>query len=174
MGCRRARGRGYPEGGGGDGPLPRPRDGFLLPQERRWGVVVPAQAGTQRGEVGPGLSRAPGMDSCFRRKDGGVSSCPRKRVPRGERRGRASPAPQGWIPAFAGMVAAPPPWLRATSPLPCRSGQEVAGCKGLPSTTGNDIIAPIRSWWKVGCDPLFFLGAGRRSRPDRSRGARQR
>ena len=67
VGCRRARASGYPERRGGAGPLPRPRDGFLLSQERRWGVVVPAQAGTQRGEVGTGLSRVPGMDSCLRR-----------------------------------------------------------------------------------------------------------
>ena len=103
--CPRKR---VPRGGGGvSGPLTRPRDGFLLSQERRWNHVVPAQAGTQRGEVERrGLSRGPGMDSCFRRKDGGTTSCPRKRVPRGGRWSvRASHAFQGWIPAFAGMVA---------------------------------------------------------------------
>ena len=85
VGRRLARASGYPEGGGGaSGPLTRPRDGFLLSQERRWNHVVPAQAGTQRGEVERrGLSRAPALDSCFRRKDGGTTSCPRKRVPRG-------------------------------------------------------------------------------------------
>ena len=71
---RRARASGYPEGGGGvSGPLPRPRDGFLLSQERRWNHVVPAQAGTQRGVECRGLSRVPALDSCFRRKDGGAS-----------------------------------------------------------------------------------------------------
>ena len=61
----------------GMGPPPRPRDGFLprfhedkLRRNDGWGVVVPAKAGTQRGEWGG-----------------------------------ASPASQGWIPAFAGMVA---------------------------------------------------------------------
>ena len=62
-------------------PLPRPRDGFLLSQERRWGVG---------GRWSGGLSRVPGMDSCFRRKDGGASG--------GDGAG-ASPASQGWIPA---------------------------------------------------------------------------
>ena len=102
MGARsaHARVRGRPEGGG---------DGFLLSQERRWNHVVPAQAGTQRGEVERrGLPRVPGMDSCFRRKDGGTTSCPRKRVPRGGRWSvGASHAFQGWIPAFAGKTVEP-------------------------------------------------------------------
>ena len=90
-------------------PYPAPAldscDGFLLSQERRWNHVVPAQAGTQRGEVEcRGLSRVPGMDSCFRRKDGGTTSCPRKRVPRGGWSVGASHASQGWIPAFAGKT----------------------------------------------------------------------
>ena len=71
MGARsaHARVRGRPEGGG---------DGFLLSQERRWNHVVPAQAGTQRGEVERrGLSRAPALDSCFRRNGCGEPlSCP--------------------------------------------------------------------------------------------------
>ena len=107
---RRARASVYPEGGGGaSGPPTRPRDGFLLSQERRWNHVVPAQAGTQRGEVErQGLSRVPGMDFCFRRKDGGTTSCPRKRVPRGERWSvGASHAPQPWTPAFAGKAVEP-------------------------------------------------------------------
>ena len=87
-----ARVRGRPEGGG---------DGFLLSQERRWNHVVPAQAGTQRGEVERrGLSRVPGMDFCFRRKDGGTTSCPRKRVPRGGRWSGVSPAVPGMDSCF--------------------------------------------------------------------------
>ena len=75
---------------------------------------MPADAGTQRGKMGRGLPRAPGDGFLLpvstrtsfagktvgrRRKDGGTTSCPRTRVPRGGRRGEASPAPQGWIPA---------------------------------------------------------------------------
>ena len=76
---RRARASGYPEGGDGAGLLPRPRDGFLLP------------VSTRTSFAGKTVER--------RRKDGGASSCPRKRVPRRGRWGEASPAPQGWIPA---------------------------------------------------------------------------
>ena len=50
----------------GRGAPLRPRDGFLLPVSARtwfsrndgWGVVVPAKAGTQRGELGGDLPRA--------------------------------------------------------------------------------------------------------------------
>ena len=63
--CPRKR---VPRGGNGAGPPPRPRDGFLLGgRNDGWGVVVPAEAGTQRGEWGGGLPRVPGMDSCLRR-----------------------------------------------------------------------------------------------------------
>ena len=59
-----------------------------------WGPdpLTPVFAGAQRGE---------GMDSCFRRKDGGTTSCPRKRVPRGGRWGvGASPAVPGMDSCF--------------------------------------------------------------------------
>ena len=137
---RRARGRGYPEGGGGarDGflrgqasqemtvePGRRARergypegeahgagDGFLLPCRTRFAgmTVEPRRArgrGYPEGGVGPGMDSSP--FASFPGNDGGTTSCPRTRVPRGGRwwQGGTPPRPTGWIPAFAGMTVEP-------------------------------------------------------------------
>ena len=76
--CPRGNGERVPRGGKGAGPPTRHRDGFLLGGRND----------------GWGRRRARG-------------ACPRgngERVPRGGNGGRASHAPQGWIPASAGMV----------------------------------------------------------------------
>ena len=128
---RRARASGYPEGGGGaSGPLTRPRDGFLLSQERRWNHVVPAQAGTQRGEVERrGLSRATALDSCFRRNG---CEWPTLTLP-GQaslalhgRAGRAAPAGTSADCAVSRKPCPP------ADPLRC-----VSGSWGSPSATGR-------------------------------------
>ena len=76
---RRARASGYPEGGGGaSGPLTRPRDGFLLSQERRGTTSCPRKRVPRGGRWSVGASHSvPGMDSCFRRNGCGAPlSCP--------------------------------------------------------------------------------------------------
>ena len=145
---RRARASGYPEGGGGAGdgfllpvstrtsfagktvgrrgemergPLPRPRDGFLLSQERRWASSCPRKRVPRGERWGGGWIPAPRFhEDKLRRKDGGASGGDGARpLPRprdgfllsqerrwgvGGRWGQASPASQGWIPAFAGKT----------------------------------------------------------------------
>ena len=81
---RRARARGYPEGGYGAGPLPRPRDGFLLKGRIDGGTTPCPRTRVPRGGYGAGpLPRPRDGFLLGGRNDGGTTSCPRTLVPRG-------------------------------------------------------------------------------------------
>ena len=129
---------------------------------------MPAQAGTQRGVECRGLSRVPGMDSCFRRNGCGqgrdaaprpLTTPAKAGVYRLLLRGASySPPPRPWIPAFAGMVAVRGGTRPAPIDHPCES-------RGLPPHTMRRPYSPPPRPWIPAFAGMVAVRGGTRPAP---------